>query len=413
MNIDLHQMVETPLDLTRRLMGSSAIVTIPNTGDITVELDIEGFIRRLLLFDTYVLYSVRLKEIPCFVKAFGLTGTLELLKSGAIEVLCECAQFMEGQINTPSCPLLTFQFHIIEAHIWGQYLINNLSEVNRTPGLTSREMLTLQEAVMRAVRRRGNLQMFRSDVAPAFEADVLHNIPLLKAAIRFVLATSKKITNVDDFELRFHKIGDDRYETETTLPNKITLGLEEIHNVIKSALLGVSSIDQRIGEMKVNSALSGFTEEELPLFGAKLDTLAGALGSSNQEHRFRRVVSISGLPAFSGSVDIEKLLEIRDSLEAREFRASLPDMDKLTDNEIKDLVSGFNSRVGLAVQTSFGKVVRCLVTSALGFASPPAGVALSLLDYFVWDKFFRRSGMAAFIHELYPSIFKHYDRRVK
>jgi hypothetical protein len=49
-------------------------------------------------------------------------------------------------------------------------------------------------------------------------------------------------------------------------------------------------------------------------------------------------------------------------------------------------------------------VLRLLATTAAS-AIPPLGIALSTLDQFLWDKFFRRSGVAAFIHELYPSIF--------
>jgi len=35
-----------------------------------------------------------------------------------------------------------------------------------------------------------------------------------------------------------------------------------------------------------------------------------------------------------------------------------------------------------------------------------AGLIVGSLDQFVWDKFFRRSSAAAFINELYPTIFE-------
>jgi len=85
------------LEITRRLLGSSAIPCYdPGARDITVTLDVESFIRRILLFDTYILYSVRLKEIPELVRHFGYEGTLTLLSSGALEVRCECAEFGEA-----------------------------------------------------------------------------------------------------------------------------------------------------------------------------------------------------------------------------------------------------------------------------------------------------------------------------
>ncbi|HEY1938809.1 MAG TPA: hypothetical protein VGJ33_12805 [Candidatus Angelobacter sp.] len=253
------------LEINRRLLGSSAIAyQKPGERDIGVRLDIKGFVRRLLLFDTYILYSVRLKEIPELVRHFGYQGTLELLSSGAVEIRCECAQFGEGQFSTPPYPRLTFQFHVVEAHNRDQYVIDNLGEISRTPGLTARELMDLKSAVMKAVKQPDNRKMFSTDVAPAFEFDVLHNELLLKDAVRFVLAKDKGITFTGDFDLGFDKIAEDRYRTDTNLDKKLSLTTEELHNVIKTAVLGVSSIAQRIGEMKAHTALSGFTDGELP-----------------------------------------------------------------------------------------------------------------------------------------------------
>jgi hypothetical protein len=132
--------------MTRRLLGSSAVVRVePEARDITVSLDVENFIHRLLLFDTYILYSIRLKEIAQFVHHFGYSGTFALLSSGALEIRCECTQFVEGQCPTPPCPPLTFQFHVIDAPVRDQYVIDNLSEVNRTPGLNSRHPFREQD----------------------------------------------------------------------------------------------------------------------------------------------------------------------------------------------------------------------------------------------------------------------------
>jgi hypothetical protein len=107
---------------------------------------------------------------------------------------------------------------------------------------------------------------------------------------------------------------------------------------------------------------------------------------------------------------MEKLLEIRSTPEAQEFRGWVADLDKFSDAEIRDRFAGFNSKVGLAVQTISGKVLRLLATSLVGFVPPPLGLAAGLvasgLDAFIWDAFFKRSGVAAFVNELYPSIFK-------
>lgn len=402
--------METQPEITRRLLGSSAICHFePDAGDVSVRLDTGGFIRRLLLFDTYILYSIRLKEIAEFVRHFGYQGTLTLLSSGALEIRCECAQFVEGQFSTPPCPPLTFQFHVIEAHIRDQYIIDCLSNVNRIAGLTSHQAMNLRTAVVKAIRQPDNRKMFSTFVAPGFEHDLLQSEALIKAAVRLAAQREKGIGRIDDFVLRFHKVGDDRYEAETNLMEVLKADVNDVHEILRRAALGISGLDQRIGEMDAHNALSGFAAEELPLFRTKLGSIFDAYGSHRQEKRFERVLSVAGLAKVlpDSQIDIERVLSIRGEPEAVEFRAWLADIDKLTDSELSQRVAGINARLGLAAQRPAGKALRFLVSAVAGFVSPLglAGLALSVLDQFVWDMFCRRSGIAAVIHEFYPSIF--------
>ncbi len=396
------------LEITRRLLGSSAIIShAPDGRDVCVSLDVAGFIRRLLLFDTYVLYSVRLKEIPELVKYLGFEGTMYLLSSGALEIRCECAQYVEGAFNTPACPHLTFQFNVLEASIWEQYLIDSLPALRSAP-IGSRELLDLQGAVVKAVRRSDNRKMFSSEVAPAFEGELLHNEFLVKAAISLVLHNRHGVDKMDNFAAKVHKVGDDRFQVETNLDSKLSLGPEEIHETIKRALLGIAGLFQRIGEMNAHTAISGFTEAEEPLFRNKLKSLADALCVTKTEDRFLRTISVAGLGvdlASTARIDVEKILQIRSEPEAVEFRGWLANVDKLSDSEIRDRVASLNAKLGLAVQSTTGKVVRLLATTVAGIC-PPVGMALSVVDQFLWDKCFKRSAVAAFVNELYPSIFR-------
>jgi hypothetical protein len=180
---------------------------------------------------------------------------------------------------------------------------------------------------------------------------------------------------------------------------------------MKSSLLGIAGVDQRLGEMNAHNALSGFTLEEVPLFSSKLASLAEAVSSQRTEERFQRVVAIAGLSDVvpDCQIDAEKLLEIRNQPEAMEFRAWLSGIDKFSDSEISELVASLNSKIGLLAQTTVGKALRLAVTTAVGLLPPhvglPAGVVLGVLDQFAWDKFARRSGVSAFISEMYPSVF--------
>ena len=75
------------MDITKRLLGTSALIVPDQIGAVGVDLN--GIIRRLILFDTYILKTIRLQEFPFLVAALGFDGTMELLKSRAFEIQCE------------------------------------------------------------------------------------------------------------------------------------------------------------------------------------------------------------------------------------------------------------------------------------------------------------------------------------
>jgi hypothetical protein len=395
------------------LLGQSAIISRSHDAkDVEVAVDVDGLIRRLLLFETYVLYSVRLKEIPALVPYLGYEGLHHLLTSGALEIRCECTQLVEGKFNTPTCPSLTFQFHAIEAHDRKRYVHDCLQNVHHAHGLQHKQVLKLKRAVVEAIRSPDMKELFRAEVAPAFEHELLHNPTLVARAVKVVLA-KEKVADGLEFELKVHKAGDDRYEVETDLPRKLNISSDEAHNHIKTGLLAVAGLSQRIAEMKAHRALSGFTDEDLPLFREKLQFLASLANSENQESRFKRVISIAGLPHFVAEknvrIDIEKLLELRNSPEAREFRDWLSTLDSATDEEIRDRIRGLSAKLGLIVHGTTGKAMRFIVTTAIGFVpivGPVIGMAAGALDQFLTDKIICRSGITAFVNESYPSLFE-------
>ena len=64
---------------------------------------------------------------------------------------------------------------MIEAHNWDQYLIDCLAALANAPSLSARELIDLQSAVVKAVRRSDNRRMFATEVSPAFERELLGN----------------------------------------------------------------------------------------------------------------------------------------------------------------------------------------------------------------------------------------------
>ncbi len=113
-------------------------------------------------------------------------------------------------------------------------------------------------------------------------------------------------------------------------------------------------------------------------------------------------------------------MQLREEPETLEFRAWLADTEKLNDAELQQRLSSLNSKIARAAKTNTGKALRILVTSVIpaavgvipGVAIPAiaAGLGLTVLHQFLWDRLCRESRAAAFVSELYPSIFAEHTR---
>lgn len=397
------------MNINRRLIGVSAVHSAD--GKEVVDVDVNGLIRRLLLFDKYVLVSSRLREFSPLVRYFGFEGLQELLAAKLIEIRCECFQPAQtAQTNFaghPTFPLFTYRFDWIDAHDRRKYIHDCLQNVHNSPGLHRKQVSKLKLAIVEAIRPSAVNE--RTEWFPSLQNDLLHNNGLVGASIALVIRSRLGLENVP-FSLSLVPEGADAFRVTTDLHRRLNVGECEAHKIIERGLLGIAGLLQTIGQMKAYSAISGFRDEELPLFRFKLDFLADTASSQTNENNFRRVIDIAELPNFpieEKVIDVQKLLKVRDSGEAREFRDWLGGIGDADDKEIKERILGLKATVGLQAGSTLGKAIRFFVTTGLGFlphATVPA-MALSAFDQFVLDKVLPRSGIAAFVNELYPSIF--------
>lgn len=394
-------------NISRRVMGESAICS--SEGKV-IDVDVSTLIRRLLLFDKYVLVSVRLGEFPLLARYFGYEGLRDLLAAKLIEIRCECLQLgqmgQSGMFGDPRLPLFTYKFNWIDAHDKPKYVHDCLRDLRGAPNLRNKQVIKLKGAIASAIRPLP--ADLRSELFPPFQCELLHNEKLVRAAVQMEIR--RRLIVSPPFSLAVHQEGEDTFRVDTDIDRQAKVAEVEAHQIVEVALLAVAGLTQRIGEMKWYSALSGYRDEELPLFRYKLDFLADAVSTQTREHGFQRVMDIAGLPDFSldHAIDVDKLLKVRDSSEAREFRDWLGTIGRADEKEIEEHVDGFRVKVGLAIGGKRGRLVRCLLTAGLSLVPGQGvhGLALTLLDQFLLDKMLPRSGVAAFVHELYPSIFK-------
>ena len=377
-----------------------------------IDVDVEGLVRRLILFDKYVLVSVRLQEFPLLVKHLGYEGLRDLLSANLIEVRCECMQLAQmaqsGMLGDPVLPLFSYKFNWIDARDRKSYIHDCLQCLHGDSRLQRKQAIKLKSAIVSAIRPLP--ESLRPQLFPVFREDLLHNRNLLRTSVSMAVHTRLGESDIP-FSLDVHQEDAETFRVETDLPQRAKLSELEAHKIIEKGIMAIAGLTQTIGEMKAYSAVSGFRDADLPLFRYKLDFLANAASSETRESNFQRVIDIAGFPdllAGRDSINIERLLKIRDSSEAREFRDWLGGIGEATEEEIKDRIAGLRAKVGVKIGSEGGKKMRFLATTALGLIPPATvpAIALSIFDQFVLDKLLPRSGIAAFVNELYPSIFE-------
>jgi len=179
-------------------------------------------------------------------------------------------------------------------------------------------------------------------------------------------------------------------------------------------LVANGGLNSRIEKMRNYNALSGFIDDELPLFSGKLDFLTAQLSPGNRERTFGRVIRIRELPSFDlnppgRSFDMESFLEVRAGKESIAFRAWLRNIHNATDDEIREQVASVRTKLAPFVHGPVGKAVRIAISTVSGLVPVyglPVGLILSVIDSYLLERVFPVSGPTAFLSRQYPSLFE-------
>ena len=384
------------MDIQKRLIGGCSWF-IPHEDDVKVDFD--SLIWRLFLFEKYILVSTRLKEIPHLCDVFSFQGTKDLLSSGALDIYCDATiigqtgqtTFLESRKKKGVLPLCSYSFSLICPHDRKEYIDNSLSSLNRIRAQSSEEIDDLKHIVLHAlVERPPNYGLA---ALAQLKQDLINNSPLLKILIKqSIYDYCHLIIHPSKFSLTIHQIDDDDFRAETDLGRRLGLKPEAIHKIIESGILALSSIHCRFEDMDKYSSLTGTIEKDLPLFQERLSSLAKSLSPKDSEDRFKRVVDLINLPSFEFGgkgmkINIERLLEIRNSKSCCDFRTFLPKINDMNDKEIIDFFTDIKSRLSSFIQSKSGKIIRFLFTTALGLIPSYPGVLggpiAGVLDTFI------------------------------
>jgi len=408
-------LTDEQVDIRRNLIAPCAVLNEHTVTDV----DAAGLLQRLLLFNTYILQSVRFQEFPILVERLGYDTVIDLLTSGALRVYCDSVTI--GQIGQLSpeflapprkrvLPLGSYAFTLLRAHNREQYVRLCFAEMHKAGRLVNllslKQIIKLKRAILDAEVKYA--PGFGDGTLRQLYADLQAHSPMINLALSTSLQKLHGLLiGPDELTISIHQTGEMDYTIETNL-GRFGLGDRLVHKAVEAAVLGLSGVSQRIEEMKTYSALSGCIESESVLFMDKLWFLSKQGLPDMQQQQFQRVVQIAGVPEFLPRIDklnVDRLMQVRESREAKDFRDWLCTLSEATDQEIEERVKSLRAKVASLFGSEEGKMARFVATTGLSFVNPIAGIISGVLDTFLINRIVPTSGVWSFIHRLYPSVF--------
>lgn len=403
-------------DIRQRLLGG-LIVNGPDGHHAGV--DNSALIQRLLLFETFILQSGRFWEFPYLIRTFGHEGVRALLRSGALSLeLRESLIGLAGggsaetqvQVRGSVVRVSPLRYTAGELTFDDEGLEKDFEELSRSAELAGKKAKKLEQSIRARLLPRVEHGKVLALEQTLGEFDSL--APHVRRAIEVAGQRGLPPADLRNLDLRIRRLVTGSHEVEADISRCPNATPEQVASAIKQGFGGVANMNARIDDMRSYSALVGFRDEELPVFGEKLDFVAHQLDPEAQVSRLSRVLELAELPDISDpdvarGVSLERVVEVRESQECRGFREWLWGSGAKSNEEIEEHFRGIRNRLATFIRAPAGKRVRWLATEGLGFV-PVLGNVVSFLDEFVVEKVLKDPGPLSFISRQYPSIF---DRR--
>jgi hypothetical protein len=382
-----------------------ARVAIQGEGNRVLAIDSSALVTRLLLFQTYILQSIQLDELPFLTKVFGVRGLIRLFEVGALRIIFESYTLAQvGQAraelkltdNSRRLPLGFYSFMYIR--------------LRDQEKITQQKLALLGQPLAETVRASliAMPDTFSAKVFDGFYSDIRRNLPVVESSIRHQLRRFG--INPKKLKVQITEVEPEDFRVDSNLQSEYSLSDENAHRVVEKALMEVGGLNQRLAEMSTYAALSGIRDEDRPLLEGKLEAVADLVDSADHQGRFNRVAKIAGLHTISaghGEIDAEKLIRLRESDECRAFRDWLHNTDAQSDAELRKRLAGINSRIREAMNSRTGKILRFVISNGLSLAATPIGaLGISAVDSFILDQLAPKDAIVSFLSESYPSLFR-------
>lgn len=388
------------------------------------KLDVGGFAERLLTFDRYTIHSAQCSEVEGIVASLGLNTTRRLIESEVIRIYDGAATVasLARDFYTRPRPLppLHYSLHLQlrddfeQDPIKSKYISEHVAQLKFRGAHYGASQAFKKFLRSRIVGLPGGL----GDIVPAALADLQERKDLLRLAIYERLRREGLTTSEFELAVQGNASFDDPLRVTTDLHKRLPMTKETLHAHIEQAVLAVVRLSQEIAFMRGLGAVGALPEDDVSLFRAKLDSVVASSSDSIQE-QLTRVLRLAAFPdlaysANTGQLDMHKLVTLRDTDEAKEFRKWLRHASLYSDEDLERLLNGLRARLALIMGTPIAKLAFIALCTILPLPLSPglafaAGPAAGLLDAFVLQKVFAAPGPALFVQRIGRSLFLPYE----
>lgn len=428
--------------MEKRLLASVALPSKTHEG---IEFLAGEFLERLILFDEYILDSIRLQEIPHLVKVFGYAPVLELLESGILKIHSDiflgitstgqASKAMPSRARKGDLPLCSYCLHAFSIHpydspeegksenikvVQKQHIHKDLQQFHKIDGISFKEAKKLKTAVAHQIVQFST-ESFIEEIAEQTYKDVRAQDPAIQIAIAYkIKELFNKEVNPKAIELEIEFIDDDDFRVESNIERRFALNKRQTHEAILRALIGIGRRNHQIAQMNEFKTMVGYRENEVPILEAKFDFLLKQIARDKAlAGDFHRILAVKGLPDFSqavaeGRIDLMKLLELRNSRECVDFRNWIWSQDHINLKELDERLNSFSQQFRDFFRTGRGKIVSWLASagiSSIPVIGGPIGAGLSFYDKFLVKDVLPHKGALTFINNSLPSIYQQHNTR--
>lgn len=413
------------MDISERHLGPCAHRDF-ESGEVTVVTQV--LLQDLLLFESCVVQTHDLLEIPRMLELFDYRGLMSLLTSGALRFQPDRIFALNVDSNTTklkpgeSTASLRLDettstrrpgaYRVTVARIGNpaEEVDGMLRVVDELAGLSKNRRNRLRDALAGSMATVPD--PIWNEATPQTHIDIDRaGQDLLHFVSRCLVDSSGRNPDPHELEVSVHREGEVDLFLESNLVSSFGLDEQVVHQVLGNALLAVARLNLRLALMKAHQAVSGLAPDEAHFLDRKMEFLVANSSPRRICEDFHRVLEIKGLPSIAegiekGALDVDRLLAVRQSEELREFRRWLRDQDHESLAEALERLRSVRTALGDLVSTGPARAVRFTAVTGIGLLGLLPGIASGALDSFVLDRILKRSGPATFLSRSYPSIFE-------